>query len=101
MRNFFKIWLPIILLVFVAFWVTSKFIKPAPKKRLTIAAGSVDGGYHKVALEYKKLLEEDNVKVDILETPKIRSKFTTFDFHIFKNCTSDLNFGNFYIFLFF
>lgn len=66
--NFFKIYLPIVLFGFVMFYVTSKFIEPAPEKELTIAAGSKNGTYYKMALEYKKLLEKENVKVTVLET---------------------------------
>ena len=66
--NFFKIYLPIILFGLVLFYVTSKFIDPAPKKELTIAAGSKNGTYFKIAQKYKKLLEKENVTVYILET---------------------------------
>ncbi len=66
--NFFKIYLPIILFGLLLFYVTSKFIEPAPKKELTIAAGSKNGTYFKIAQKYKKLLEKENVTVHILET---------------------------------
>lgn len=67
-NNFFKIYLPIISLLFLAFFITSKFIEPSPEKKLVIAAGSKSGTYYKTALEYKKLLEEEKVEVIILET---------------------------------
>ncbi len=66
--NFLKIYLPIILFGFVLFYFTSKFIEPAPKKELTIAAGAKNGTYFKIAQEYKTLLEKENVVVHILET---------------------------------
>lgn len=67
MKNrFFTISIPILLLIIASFYVTSKFVKPAPKKEITIATGSKDGEYYKTALEYKKLLEEEKVKVNIL-----------------------------------
>jgi len=66
--NFFKIYLPIFAFAFAAFFLTSKFIQPAPEKELTIAAGSKNGTYYKVAQEYKKLLEQENVTINILET---------------------------------
>jgi len=66
--NFFKIYLPIVLFGLILFYVTSKFIEPAPKKELIIAAGSKNGTYFKIAQEYKKLLEKENVTVHILET---------------------------------
>lgn len=68
MKSFFKIYLPIITVIFLAFYITSQFIEPAPKKEITIAAGSKDGTYYQTALEYKKLLEKEKVKVTLLET---------------------------------
>ena len=66
--NFLKIYLPITLFGLVLFYITSKFIEPAPKKELTIAAGSKNGTYYKIAMKYKELLEQENVTVHILET---------------------------------
>ncbi len=66
--NVFKIYLPIIALIFISFYVTNKFIKPSPKKELIIAAGSKNGTYYQTALEYKTLLEKDKVHVTVLET---------------------------------
>ncbi len=68
MKKLFTLYLPILLLVFLAFFVTSRFIQPAPERKIVIAAGSVDGEYYKTALKYKKLLEEDKVEVTVLET---------------------------------
>ncbi|PKN13946.1 MAG: hypothetical protein CVU67_08215, partial [Deltaproteobacteria bacterium HGW-Deltaproteobacteria-24] len=68
MKKFFTLYLPIALLVFLAFFITSRFIQPAPERKIVIAAGSVEGEYYKTALKYKKLLEEDKVEVTVLET---------------------------------
>ncbi len=68
MKKLFTLYLPILLLVFLAFFVTSRFIQPAPERKIVIAAGSVEGEYYKTALKYKKLLEEDKVEVTVLET---------------------------------
>lgn len=68
MKNFFKIYLPIIATVFIAFFITSRFIEPAPEKKIVIAAGSKSGTYYQTALAYKKLLEQDKVEVTVLET---------------------------------
>lgn len=67
-RKFFTITLPILLFVIFAFYFTSLFITPAPKKEITIAAGSKTGQYYYFATQYKKLLEEEKIKVNILET---------------------------------
>jgi len=66
--KFFTISIPIILLIITSFYITAQFIQPASKKEITIATGSKNGNYYKTALLYKKLLEEENVKVNILNS---------------------------------
>lgn len=66
MKEFLKIWLPIILLIVGAFWLTSKFIKPAPTKALTIATGREGGSYYAFAERYKLLLEAQDIKVELI-----------------------------------
>jgi len=64
--KFLTVTVPIILLIVGAFYFTAQFIQPSPKKEITIATGSKTGTYYKTALEYKKLLEKDKVKVNII-----------------------------------
>ncbi len=66
--SFLKISLPILALIFLMFFITSRFIQPAPEKKLVIATGSKNGNYYKVAQEYKKLLEANNIEVTLLNT---------------------------------
>ena len=66
--NFLKISLPILALVILMFFITSRFIQPAPEKKLVIATGSKTGNYYKVAKEYKKLLEANKIEVTLLNT---------------------------------
>lgn len=67
MKNkFLTVSIPFILLIIAAFYFTAQFIQPSPKKEITIATGSKSGNYYKTALEYKRLLEEDKVKVNII-----------------------------------
>ncbi|MFY9073829.1 hypothetical protein CRU99_07900 [Malaciobacter mytili] len=67
MKNrFFTISIPILLLIIASFYITSKFVKPAPKKEITIATGTEDGNYYKTALIYKELLEKEKVKVNLI-----------------------------------
>jgi len=66
--NLFKIWLPILSLIFIVFYALSSYIEPSVEKSITIATGSKSGNYYKTALEYKRLLEKQNVKVTILNT---------------------------------
>ncbi len=67
MKNrFWTISIPFVILVAILFYFTSQFIQPSPKREITIATGSKNGNYYKTALRYKKLLEKDNVKVNVL-----------------------------------
>ncbi|WP_321468860.1 TAXI family TRAP transporter solute-binding subunit [Halarcobacter sp.] len=66
MKKFITVFLPIIATIIFAFYFTAQFIQPSPKKEITIATGSKDGNYYKTALEYKKLLEKEKVKVNII-----------------------------------
>lgn len=69
MKNkFILVSFPAILFIVAAFYVTTLFIKPSPKKELSIATGSKNGQYYQTALIYKKLLEEEKVKVTIINT---------------------------------
>ena len=67
-NSFFKVTLPIILLIVASFYITAQFIQPAPKKEIIIATGGPNGNYYKTALEYKRLLEEDKIQVTLLNT---------------------------------
>ncbi len=66
--KFLTVVLPIFILIFLSFYITSQFIQPSPKKEITIATGSKTGNYYKTALEYKELLEKENVKVNIINS---------------------------------
>lgn len=66
--NFFKVSVPVILLIISLFYITSKFIEPPVKRELTIAAGSKNGTYYKMAMQYKELLKEQKVELRVLET---------------------------------
>jgi len=68
LKEFFKVWFPILLLIIGLFWITSKFIKPPPSKTLTIATGDKNGVYFEYAKRYKKLLQEYGVSLKIIES---------------------------------
>ena len=67
-KTYFMIGLPILSLIFIIFYTSFSFIEPSIKKTITIASGAKGGNYYKTALKYKKLLEDEKVKVTILET---------------------------------
>ena len=69
MKNkFLTLGFPAILLIIASFYVTSQFIQPAPKKELVIATGSQTGNYYTTALAYQALLQEEGIKVTILNS---------------------------------
>ncbi len=68
MKEAFKLWIPLLLLIGGGFWLTSRFIQPAPKKELTIATGREGGVYYTYALRYKKLLEQEGMTVHLKPT---------------------------------
>ena len=68
LQMIYKVILPIFLALIFMFYFASSFIKPAPKKELTIATGSTNSNYYKSALKYQKLLAKQNVKLNIIST---------------------------------
>ncbi len=68
MKEFFKVWLPILLLVGAVFWFSAQFIKPEADKTLTIATGRSGGSYFTYAQRYQALLQEYDIEVKIIET---------------------------------
>lgn len=55
--------LPSLLLIVAAFWLTSRFIQPAPPKQLVLASGGPGGGYQRFAAAYKPLLEREGIQL--------------------------------------
>lgn len=67
-REVFLIALPALLLVFAAFWVTSKFIAPPPPKKIVIAAASPQSPYFAAAKRYAEHLKQIGVELEVRET---------------------------------
>ena len=57
-----------ILLVLMGFAVTYQFIEPAPPSKLVLATGAPGGAYLEFAKEYRTLLHDDGVSLEIIET---------------------------------
>ena len=68
MKDFFKIWLPILLLITLSFFFTYRFTMEKPKNEISIATGREGGAYYRYALEYKELLKKDNITLNIVTT---------------------------------
>ena len=58
LRDAFATVLPVLTMVFAAFWIASQFIKPAPPDSLVMTTGSEDGAYHHFAQRYQARLAE-------------------------------------------
>ena len=59
------IWLPALLLVIGAFWITDRFVKPAPPDTITLSTGAADGAYHQYALQYQRILARDGIRLEL------------------------------------
>ena len=52
-------------LLFGVFWVTYKFMRPAPPDRVTIVTGQADGAYQIYAARYKDFFARNGITLDI------------------------------------
>ncbi len=68
MSDFLKIYVPLSILVFVAFVVTYQYVDPAPPSSVRIATGPADGAYAAFGQQYKTALEKAGVSVELVET---------------------------------
>ncbi|MBL8377908.1 MAG: TAXI family TRAP transporter solute-binding subunit [Burkholderiales bacterium] len=57
--------LPAGLLVAAAFWVTARYIQPAPPDSLVMSTGAADGAYHRFGLRYREILARDGVTLEL------------------------------------
>jgi TRAP-type uncharacterized transport system substrate-binding protein len=55
-RDLALIALPALLLVCLALYAASRYVTPAPPKRVVMSTGAEDGIYHRVGLRYRELL---------------------------------------------
>jgi len=63
-----KIWIPVVIVVLISIVVAYQFVEPAPPETISIATGRAGGGYHSFAVEYQKLLAQDNFELEIEPT---------------------------------
>lgn len=57
--------LPLVLLVGAAFWVTARFVKPAPPDVVVMSTGPQDGAYHRFAERYREILARDGIRLEL------------------------------------
>jgi TRAP transporter TAXI family solute receptor len=46
-------------------WLLTRYLSPAPPKRIDITTGAVDGGYHQIALKYQAYLKANGVSLEL------------------------------------
>jgi len=68
MRDFLKIYGPLILIALVGILVALRYVDPAPPRTITFATGSPDGAYAAYGERYANLLTEHGVEVRLLNT---------------------------------
>lgn len=59
-----ELWLMIVaavLLIAGAFYLASRFVKPAPPSTLILTTGAADGAYHKFAQRYQRIFEREGL----------------------------------------
>jgi TRAP transporter TAXI family solute receptor len=57
--------LPVTLAVAVAFWITFKFVEPAPPRVVVMSTGGEGGAYQAYGLRYQAILAKDGVKLEL------------------------------------
>ncbi len=68
MWDWLKIYLPLSLLAIAGFVVAYQFVAPIPPHVVRMAAGPADGAYAEYAQQYRDILAENGVKLEIVET---------------------------------
>jgi TRAP transporter TAXI family solute receptor len=68
MKDFLKVYGPILLLIVAGFVVTWQFVAPAPPRHLRLAAGQPGGAYAEFAKRYQAALAENGITVEIVTT---------------------------------
>ncbi|KCZ90005.1 TAXI family TRAP transporter solute-binding subunit [Hyphomonas johnsonii] len=67
-KDFLKIYWPLVLLAIAGVVTTLFLMDPAPPHRIQFAAGSPGGAYYAYAERYQRLLGEQGVKVELIQT---------------------------------
>lgn len=65
-RDLFSIGLPVLLFAVLAAWLAVKFVRPAPPDVIYLIGGAEGSSYRSTAEKYKKLIERNGVKVEIV-----------------------------------
>lgn len=67
-RDFLKVYWPLVAFALLGFVVALMLMDPAPPKTVRFAAGAPGGAYHAFAERYQRLVGEEGVRVELVET---------------------------------
>lgn len=68
LRDFMKVYWPLVAVAFLGLIIAFMLMDPAPPKKIRFAAGAPGGAYHAYAERYQRLLAEQGVKVELVDT---------------------------------
>ncbi len=68
MREALKIYIPAALLAIAGFFVAYQFVQPLPPHMVRMAAGPADGAYAEYARQYRDILADEGVTLEIVPT---------------------------------
>lgn len=68
MKDFLKVYWPLILIAVAGLIVALRFVEPPPPKTITMATGSPGGAYFAYGERYKNLLDVHDVEVELIST---------------------------------
>ena len=64
-RDFWGTVLPALAVLAAAFWIAYQFVQPAPPRKVVMTGGSEGGAYESYARQYRELLAQDGVQVEL------------------------------------
>lgn len=67
-RDFWKIYGPLIAVALIGFIWALSAMKPAPPQSIRFAAGAPGGAYHDYAQRYQRLMQEQGIEVELIDT---------------------------------
>lgn len=67
-RELAKIIAPVVLMVLAGLWFASRFVEPAPPKRIAIATADPTGSYYAIGKRYAAILKQSGITLDVVAT---------------------------------
>ena len=67
-KDFLSIYGPGLVFIVLGIYLTQHFVKPAPPKEVSIAAGQSTGAYYRYAKQYARFFENEGITLHVRET---------------------------------